>query len=433
MPGTRSLFRPILWRFIPVLATVVLAVLAFRNGVDVSGHGDIPDDTLFVQLYYAIGLFALGGMDLGMPVGGPVAWRRVLIVCYFAAPMMAAAAVIEALSRAIWSRLVALWPWRGHIVVAGGGRVARAVVAECRRRMPRASILVVEKTVRETQASHFRRMKRVLLISGDITDRQTAEMLRIPKARCVLLLSNDELANVELAVQYKDDFAGEGGRPILVRVADLDLVKRANRILARDDWQPCVNIHKAVAEQLCRDSIEHMKKLAGKETLVFSGFGRFARTYLREFIAVRGVEQISSIVLIDPEAELCWQRFFSSLPPESQVAVERIEVLRETGVQEDPRMWRPLLEDQAIGGAAKGKLVVLLGTNDDQSNLKAAMRMRDKNVDAYLMVRLFGASRFAKQVAKDMNLRLVDIERELEQQIQSWIGELEQRSRRGGG
>ena len=130
MPNTRSLFRPILWRAIPVLGILVLAVLAFRNGVDVGGHGDIPDDTFVVQLYYAIGLFALGGMDLGMPVGGPLVWRRVLIACYFAAPVLAAAAVIEALSRAIWSRLVALWPWRRHIVVAGGGRVARAVDVE---------------------------------------------------------------------------------------------------------------------------------------------------------------------------------------------------------------------------------------------------------------------------------------------------------------
>jgi hypothetical protein len=120
------------------------------------------------------------------------------------------------------------------------------------------------------------------------------------------------------------------------------------------------------------------------------------------------------------------------LPAESQVAVERIDVLRETGVQEDPRMWRPLLDAQEAGGAAKGKLVVLLGTNDDQSNLKAAMRMRDKNADAYLMVRMFGASRFAEQVAEDMNLRLVDIEQELEQQIQSWIEELARRSSRRG-
>ena len=74
------------------------------------------------------------------------------------------------------------------------------------------------------------------------------------------------------------------------------------------------------------------------------------------------------------------------------------------------------------------KLVVLLGTNDDQSNLKAAMRVREQKPDAYVMFRMFGASRFSQQVAQDMNLNLVDIQQELNQQIVSWVDALEERS-----
>ena len=426
MPARRSLLRTVFRQVIPALVVLTLAVLAFRNGVNVSDRGDIPDEAFFVQLYYAIGLFALGGMDLGMPTGGPRAWQNVLVFTYFAAPALAAAAVLESLSRAIWARLVDRWPWRDHIVVAGAGRVARAVVDECRRKFPKASILVVEKDITDAQAKHFRHIKKVHLVGGDMTDPRAVESLRIGKARSLLLLTNDELANVELAVQAQHNFTTDGGLPMLVRVADLDLMDRANRMLGQEGWAPCVNIHKAVAEKICRDSIGYMRESKGQETLVFTGFGRFCQTYLRQFMDVRGSDQIASIAVIAVEAELAWERFFDALPADQQAQLRRIDVRLQNGRQEDPRVWQSLLDDR---GDSEGKLVVLLGTNDDQSNLKAAMRVRDRSPDAYVMVRTFGASSFALHIGNDMSLQIVDIARELDGEIKKWVGKISELGR----
>jgi len=80
MPVRRSLLRTVFRQVLPVLVVLALTVLAFRNGVNVSDRGDIPNDAFLVQLYYAIGLFALGGMDLGMPTGGPRVWQNILVV-----------------------------------------------------------------------------------------------------------------------------------------------------------------------------------------------------------------------------------------------------------------------------------------------------------------------------------------------------------------
>ena len=99
-----------------------ISILAFRNGVNVSDRVDIPDRDLITQLYYSIGLFTLGGMDLGMPTGGPVFWQRALALMYFMAPALAAFTVIEGFWKLIWQRMAFYWPWRNHIVVAGGGR-----------------------------------------------------------------------------------------------------------------------------------------------------------------------------------------------------------------------------------------------------------------------------------------------------------------------
>lgn len=431
MPVRRTLFNTIFWRAIPILLVLTISIMAFRQGVDVSDRGDIPDDNFFAQLYYAIGLFALGGMDLGMPTGGPVFWQRALILTYFLAPALAAFTVIEGLWRLIWARMISHWPWRNHIVVAGGGRVARAVVEHCRATFPGRNILVVEKNVKPSHVSHFSALKRVHLIDGDMTEKETAVTMQLQKAKCMLLLTNDELANVELAVQHKDTFQTGNGLPILVRVADLDLMERANGILGSETWSPCVNIHKAVAEKICRDSLQYMMKTEGQETLVFAGFGRFSQTYLRQFINLRGVEQVASIVIIDPDAELCWHKFFDLLPADQRNLMNEIPVLRKTGTQEDPRLWYSLLGDHGDAQNGEGKLVVLLGTNDDQSNLKVAMRVRDQTPDAYVMFRMFGASRFSKQVAQEMHLQLVDIQEELEHQIHFWIGELKRHSRGG--
>ena len=429
MPTRRNLLRTFFRQVFLVLLVLVVAVLAFRSGVNVSDRGDIPDDAFLMQLYYAIGLFALGGMDLGMPTGGPRLWQMALLATYFLAPVLAAAAVIEALWRAIWLRLVDKWPWRDHIVLAGGGRVARAVVDECLRSFPGTRILVVEKRVTDSMLSHFGALKRVYLIGGDTTEPSTVDALRIGHARALMLLTNDELANVELAVQSEAHFGGENGLPMLVRVADLDLTDRANRILARGGRQPCVNIHKAVAEKICRDSIDYMTENKGREALVFTGFGRFCQTYLRQFMEVRGTEHIGSIAIIDKDAELAWQRFFDSLSSTQRSQIADIPVRRQSGLQEDPRVWAPILSGADGSDRPPSNLVVLLGTNDDPSNLKAAMRVRDRSPEAYVMVRAFGASSFARQIGEEMNIEIVDIAEELRIQIKAWVGEIGKRPR----
>ena len=59
-----------------------------------------------------------------------------------------------------------------------------------------------------------------------------------------------------------------------------------------------------------------MMKTEGKETLVFTGFGRFSQTYLRQFIDLRGVNQIDSIVIIDPEGNPRGTRIFGPVARE---------------------------------------------------------------------------------------------------------------------
>ena len=69
----RSRWRPFLSRGMAFVVVYLAAFTAFSLGVDVSER-DMAGAGLLSRAYYTFGLFVLGGLDLGTPVGGtPIA------------------------------------------------------------------------------------------------------------------------------------------------------------------------------------------------------------------------------------------------------------------------------------------------------------------------------------------------------------------------
>ena len=64
--------KMLLFRVFPTLTILSIAIFAFNNGVVVSSNVDIGSSGFPTQLYYAISLFFLNGLDMGMPQGGGV-------------------------------------------------------------------------------------------------------------------------------------------------------------------------------------------------------------------------------------------------------------------------------------------------------------------------------------------------------------------------
>ena len=81
------------------LALFLVAFGALLADVDVSERPGLPDESWLIKAYYALALFVVGGIDLGTPSGGPVLARGVLCFVYFAAPLLFASAIFEALVR----------------------------------------------------------------------------------------------------------------------------------------------------------------------------------------------------------------------------------------------------------------------------------------------------------------------------------------------
>ena len=55
------------------------------------------------------------------------------------------------------------------------------------------------------------------------------------------------------------------------------------------------------------------------------------------------------------------------------------------------------------------------------------MRVRERSPAAYVMVRTFEATVFARQVSREMDLQIVDIAEELKEQLTGWVTELDHR------
>ncbi|MEE4146628.1 MAG: hypothetical protein V2I26_17620, partial [Halieaceae bacterium] len=71
------------WTAIIIFGCAFFALVA---GTGVSERPDVTEADLLTKAYYALGLFVLGGLDLGTPTSGPLYGKVLLWVAYFAAP-----------------------------------------------------------------------------------------------------------------------------------------------------------------------------------------------------------------------------------------------------------------------------------------------------------------------------------------------------------
>ena len=135
--------KDILYRFLPVAIVFIVALEALERGVTLSERD--MGDNVWEHTYYVVGLFGLGGMDLGFPNGGPLEWQYALLACFFIAPMISLVAIFEGLWVFVEPWYRQMFPWRNHIVVVGAGRVGQNCIHQLiKHGVTKRKILVVD-------------------------------------------------------------------------------------------------------------------------------------------------------------------------------------------------------------------------------------------------------------------------------------------------
>ncbi len=383
-----SVLRPLLWRMLAFAAVWLTGVAGFMAGTEV---GEREVSGLAESAYYALGLFVLGGLDLGTPVSGPV-WGRVLLwIAYFAAPVITASALIEAAARIISPLALRIRPLSNHVVLGGAGRLTMLYVRQLRRRDRRRTIVVVERMPDHPALNELRSSWRALVVNGDITNDEVLRRLRLERARRVMLFTGDDFANLDAAAKILKLAPGLADR-LVIHVANLGFMREtADSSVARSC--EVFNGHEFAATHLVQAHLlRRFIETAERDLVVLAGFGRFGQSVL-DRLQQHARGRFSRVVIIDDYATRN-ARFFHD-----QVGfADDYERVILDGDLLDAAIWQRVGE---VVEAHGGDPVVVMGSGADGTNLHAALLVRKRHPSAYVIVRSFRASPFTAGIASE--------------------------------
>jgi voltage-gated potassium channel Kch len=388
-------------------------------GVGVSARDNLPNLGLFAQVYYSAGLFVLGGMDLGTPIGGPRLARSLLWVAFFLAPVITTSTVVEGLRRVGYGA-VELFGMRQHVIVAGLGNLGMSFVAAARRRDPRCLIVAIDRDVNRAAVTQARRHARVHFLPGDIQLPGAFSHLALERTRAVALLTDNDLLNLKIAFQLAQRHPR---LRIVAHCSDLAL----ERSLA-DAWGETgrgrihvFNSHRAAAQHLYERHLHaHFAETPAKDTVVLAGFGRFAQTIL-EFLGQESSAEIERILIAAPAATLGLRKFHSQVH-----AFAALETKPLDGDLTDPDTWQAIERELGVSTAPQEPPTVLLASEDESVNWQSALLARRRWPQSRIFVRCQDESSFAEEVARQHRFTVLPVDALLREALYTahatWLG-----------
>jgi Trk K+ transport system NAD-binding subunit len=383
-------WRPFVWRGLAFAVVIAVGLLGLQMGVGVTER-DLSGVGPAAQLYYVLGLFVLGGLDVGTPTGGPPLGRFLLWGAYFLAPVITASAVIDALLRLVRPLARRLRTLRGHVVVGGAGQLSSVYARKLRERYPQRPLVVVEQNPAHPALSEFRDGYRAIVLVGDITDDAVLARLRLDRAHRVLFLTGDDFANLDGAAKVLALAPRLAGR-IVVHVSNLGFMREtAGSRVARDC--EVFNGHEFAATKLVEDHlVTRFVETPDLDLVVLAGFGRFGQTVLR-LLQEHADGRFSHVVIVDERATAHARDFAEH--PGFTAGYGRTLI---DGDVLDPDVWDRI---QAVVEREGHAPVVVLGTGVDGTNVQVALRVRKHHPDAYVIARSFRPSPFSAEIVEE--------------------------------
>src|SRR5690606_26963330 len=126
-------------RGLALVAVFSAGFIGLASGVELSER-DLSEVGLWAKAYYALGLFVVGGLDLGTPHGGPAIGRALVWASYFLAPLITASALIETALRILNPLALRARRLQGHVIIAGASRLALVYAKRLRELDPHVPI-----------------------------------------------------------------------------------------------------------------------------------------------------------------------------------------------------------------------------------------------------------------------------------------------------
>lgn len=411
-PATLTESR-IRWRWAAAFTFLGCAFLGLASGVGLSERPDVGEAGWLVMIYYSLGLFVFGGLDVGFPEGGPLIGRIMLWLAYFGAPLLAASALIEAFMRVMTRDRWHLRRLSDHVVIVGAGSLTLTYLRVLRRRSPEVPVVVLVEAIEVTRRQELEEGYQVKVVVADPTHEFMLRQLRLRRARRVVLLPDDNFLAFEAASKMLRLYPGLEGR-IILHSHNLRFLRTMQ---GTSVGKRCTgfNCYHLAASGLVRDYLlQHFHQTGAKDVVVLAGFGRFGQTILEELQNhARG--EISTVGLIDLDAD----RRVLVVQEQGHLAddFQRVVVQGHVG---HPEVWRRMAESVDL---SRSHPTVILGTGSPEENLRAAMWVKQRWPNALVFSRTNDVSVFATEVGREHDINSISITQLVEDHIPAeWVG-----------
>ena len=383
---------------LPVIA-FVLAFVAFRSGVGVTDRVNIEHEHFLAHTYYSLGLFVLGGLDLGLPIGGPEWARAMLWVAYFFAPIITTSAVAEGAFRLLQPDVLRRWSMSDHVIIFGFDHLGMLFLDSLKDRDPKAKVLVVDREPRSANV-RIARNHGAVVMAGDARSSRALSSIGIDRAKAVVLMTGDDLANLEAAwriANLRPDL------PVTAHVSDLGLWRSMEALKNADavDNVRVFNAHRIAARKLYEQHLaDYFSETVPRDVVVLVGFGRFGQTIL-EYLQERAGDEIQRAVVVDMNAARQVRLYKAQVQTDSKAEIREVE-----GDVDDPGTW-DRVEDMLAG--LNVEPVFVMGTDDDQRNLRAAITLRASHPGARIFVRCVYESAFSGRLSQQLRFDVLAV------------------------
>jgi len=409
MPLQRSQ-RKINWRWAAALGLFGCGFMGLISGVGLSERPDIVSAGLLTKAYYSLGLFVVGGLDIGTPNSGPMLGQVILWVAYFGAPLLTASAVIEAVIRVVSPHGWQLKRLKNHIVVVGSGELTISYLRMLRKADPDVAVVVIDDNVEPVRVQELEQTFDAVVVIGEIKHEFLLAELGVERAARVVLLGDNDFQAFEAASRILRQFPDTH---LTLHCHNLRFL-RAMQDTSVARLSATFNSYHLAAASLVRQSLlNHFKRTQAQDVVVLAGFGRFGQTILEE-LEDQAINEINQVALIDVDAE---RRIL--VAEEQERLGDSYQRLVFEGNISNPEVWQKLVSRVDLN---QNEPTIILGTGSTEDNLRTALWIKRKYANALVFARTNDQSALAVEVGAEHDINCFSIKQLMEDNLPAdWL------------
>ncbi|MCB1684105.1 MAG: NAD-binding protein [Pseudomonadales bacterium] len=404
------------WRWPAAALLFLCAFGALLSGVALSERPDVTGESWLAKAYYSLGLFVVGGLDIGTPVGGTLIGRALLWIAYFGAPLLMASAVIDALLRAMAPHRWQLRRLRNHVVIVGAGSLTVSYLRVLRRHRRRVTVVVVDDSpgsaTSALRAQELQQSFNVTLVAGDISHEFLQRELQIGRASQIIFLGDDDFQAYEAASKVLHQFPDLQSR-IVLHSHNLRFMRSMQDTRVAQHCTTFNAYHLAAKSLVDSSLLTHFQTTRARDVVVIAGFGRFGQTVMEELEA-QAERELEKVVLIDIDAN----RRVQVAEEQQRMGGKYPRVILQGDISH-PEVWRSLRESVDL---SRNKPTVILGTGSTEDNLRTALWIKRQFPNTMVFARTNDVSELALEVGLEHDINAFSIEALVEDNLPlSWL------------